>query len=432
MSRKIILSLFSFIILVLSCNTTEPPSAEKTITLTLEDAASIEAWIKLTTTNLQRPASLTLMQNEQTRNIINLVSADTLLYINSLLPKTTYTFQASSHSSLSAIKSNKLSVNTLDTTSHDFNLQSFTLGEFGSVVHDVVALGNTNYIAVGVFYLIDETQPYGLAIYSQGEWTFHKLKAELPSSGTTNIFPDGVLAFSLSEMWFANGSVFYWDGINVQPFWISKFPGNPNPLFSDGQFARKIWGNSNSNIYVGGDLGALAHFDGTNWMKIESNTASSITDIWGPEINSSSNGTIYCAALDFNLQNNGIIKVFEENSKVEQLNWDLSNFIITLWLKNELPIYAGGLETFVNRNGMWDMLEFSGSSVPLKIRGQKLNDIFIVGSSGLIMHYNGVNWYKITEQVFESDIFSSISLYNNNIIIGGDFQSRGKIIIGNR
>jgi len=360
------------------------------------------------------------------------VSADTLLYINSLLTKTTYTFQASGHSSLSRITSNKLSVITMDTTSRDFNLQSFTLGEFGSIVHDVVALGNTSYIAVGEFYLIDETQPYGLAIYRHGEWTFHKLKAELPTTGTTFIFPDGVLAFSLSEMWFANGSVFYWDGINVQPFWISKFPGNPNPIFSDGQFARKIWGNSNSNIYVAGDLGALAHFDGINWKKIESNTASNITDIWGPDINFSSNSTIYCAATDFSLQNNGIIKVFEDNSKVEQYNWDTGEFIVTLWLKAEFPIYAAGAETFVNINGVWDIIEFNSSSVPLKIRGRELNDIFVAGSRGLLMHYNGVNWYKISDQVLESDYLSSISLYNNNIIIGGQFQNRGKIIIGNR
>lgn len=432
MSKKIVVLIFSSIIFILSCNTTQPPPLEKAITLTLEDAACNEAWIRLTTTNFQLPASLTFKQNEQTRNIINLVSADTLLYINSLLPKTTYTFQASGHSSLSGITSNKLSVITMDTTSRDFNLQSFTLGEFGSVVHDVVALGNDNFIAVGEFYVENEDQTYGLALYNNGTWEFKKLIAFAPNNVPVNIRPTGVLAFSMNKVWLVDGSVFYWDGVNIQPYWISKFPGNPNPIFSDGQFARKIWGNSNSNIYVGGDLGALANFDGINWKKIESNTASDIIDIWGPEINASSNGTIYCAALDFNLQNNGIIKVFEENSKVEQLNWDQGKFIFTLWLKDELPIYVGGLKTFVNRNGMWEMIEFGGSSVPLKIRGKELNDIFVVGSSGLIMHYNGVNWYKITEQVLESDIFSSISLYNNNIIIGGEFQNRGKIIIGNR
>ena len=82
---KKVLIFLGLIISISACNTTEPPPAEKTITLTLEDAASIEAWIKLTTTNLQLPKAITIKQNNQTRKTINLVKADTLLYIDSLL-----------------------------------------------------------------------------------------------------------------------------------------------------------------------------------------------------------------------------------------------------------------------------------------------------------------------------------------------------------
>ena len=96
MPKKIVVLLFIFIGLLQSCNTTEPPPAEKTITLTLEDAASIEAWIKLTTTNLQLPTTITLKQNNENRSTINLDKTDTLLYIDSLLPNTTYSFQVSS------------------------------------------------------------------------------------------------------------------------------------------------------------------------------------------------------------------------------------------------------------------------------------------------------------------------------------------------
>ena len=85
------------------CNTTEPPP-EVTITIKLEDASSIEAWINLTTSNLQLPTSITLKQNTQARSVINLDKADTLLYIDSLLPNTSYNFQAASHSGLSGIR----------------------------------------------------------------------------------------------------------------------------------------------------------------------------------------------------------------------------------------------------------------------------------------------------------------------------------------
>ena len=82
MSKKIVVLLFIFIGFLQSCNTTEPPPVEKTITLTLEDTASIEAWIKLTTNNLQLPTDVTLNHNDQTIETINLITSDTLLYID--------------------------------------------------------------------------------------------------------------------------------------------------------------------------------------------------------------------------------------------------------------------------------------------------------------------------------------------------------------
>ncbi len=99
MSKKIVVLLFSFTLLVLSCNTTEPPPPQEekpTLTLTLEDASSIEVWIKLTTTNLKQPATVTLKQNNTVTQDIVLSYADTVIYIDSLFPNTTYNFQASS------------------------------------------------------------------------------------------------------------------------------------------------------------------------------------------------------------------------------------------------------------------------------------------------------------------------------------------------
>jgi len=87
-----ILALF----LVFSCNTTEPPpnGDKPNLTLKLEDVSCIEAWIELTTTNLHLPATVTLMQDGETRETLEVITADTLLYIDSLLPNTSYIFQS--------------------------------------------------------------------------------------------------------------------------------------------------------------------------------------------------------------------------------------------------------------------------------------------------------------------------------------------------
>ncbi len=124
---KKIISLFGLIVLILSCNTTEPPptkppAPKPEITLAQEDASAIEAWIKITTTNIELPAAITLKRNNAVEQTISLLAKDSVIYIDSLLPKTTYTFQAFTQSSNQSFKSNELSVTTMDTTSHNFNL----------------------------------------------------------------------------------------------------------------------------------------------------------------------------------------------------------------------------------------------------------------------------------------------------------------------
>ncbi|MCH9029576.1 MAG: glucosyl transferase, partial [Bacteroidetes bacterium] len=149
------------IILFVSCNTTEPPSPpppeeKPTLTLTLEDASSIEAWIKLTTNNLQLPATVTIKQNDTVVQDIVLQKKDSLIYIDSLLPKITYTFQAITQSSNQSITSNELSVTTMDTTSHEFTFETFTFGTIGSsVLRDVAIIDENNIWAVGEIYLND-------------------------------------------------------------------------------------------------------------------------------------------------------------------------------------------------------------------------------------------------------------------------------------
>jgi len=86
MSKKIVVLLFSVIGLLQSCNTTEPPLPGTNITLKTEDVSSIEAWIKLTTNNLQFPATIILKQNNSVTQDIVLSNADTVIYNNLHIP----------------------------------------------------------------------------------------------------------------------------------------------------------------------------------------------------------------------------------------------------------------------------------------------------------------------------------------------------------
>lgn len=112
---------FSSLIL-LSCKKDNPvpPEQQPQVNLTLEDISCTEAWLKLSTSNISLPADVELQKDGSLFKTINLNVPDTVLYIDSLLPKMTYSFKSIIQSVNLSITSAALPVTTMDTTSHNF------------------------------------------------------------------------------------------------------------------------------------------------------------------------------------------------------------------------------------------------------------------------------------------------------------------------
>src|SRR5690606_25107073 len=149
------------IIFFTNCNTTEPPPADdRKLTLTFEDASCIEAWINITTENLQLPATINILINDSLSHISILNTQDSLIYIDSLLPNKTYIFKAELSgigNPGSGIQSKELSVTTMDTTSHNFTWQFFEFGDPGisSFLFDAFIFNENKIYVVGEIYLND-------------------------------------------------------------------------------------------------------------------------------------------------------------------------------------------------------------------------------------------------------------------------------------
>ncbi|MFN3695775.1 MAG: glucosyl transferase, partial [Ignavibacterium sp.] len=76
------------------CKQSTEPKLEAELKLELEDASCTEAWIKLSATNLQSPATINLLKDGNVAQTISLWrDADTVLYVDSLLPNQTYRFK---------------------------------------------------------------------------------------------------------------------------------------------------------------------------------------------------------------------------------------------------------------------------------------------------------------------------------------------------
>lgn len=434
MSGKIVVLVLCFLILVLSCNTTEPPSLEKTITLTLEDASSIETWITLKTTILQLPATITLKQNNQIQSTINLVNADTLLYIDSLLPNQQYTFQAIAQLSNQSFTSNELSVTTMDTTSHDFTWQSWTFGDPGisSVLYDVAIIDDNNIWAVGRVYLNDSTgqidsEGYGMVRWDGNSWEVIKLFWTHPQGFVWSLLPFGIYAISENNIWLVAGDVHHWDGQTLISHLIGNFPGNPNPILEEGQYPERIWG-SNNIVYTVGLQGAIAYFDGSNWIRIDAQTDGDIFDILAAE---TSDVTVFCP-LNF-VQNPSNDKIFKitQTDKIEYLDYDRGT-VYSVWTKSGFPLYACGSGIYENKAGFWNEVNFGEIYLRRMIRGNNLNDIFVIGALGFAGHYNGKTWKQYNELELSSNIFNSIAVKGDLVVIVGRKDLKGLIVLGRR
>ena len=417
-----VLLIITLSLFIISCNTTEPPpppdDEKPTLTLKLEDVSCIEAWITLTTTNIQLPANIALEQisptGDTTSQILSLNTKDSLLYIDSLLPNQTYQCQASSIENPAT--SNELSITTLDTTSHIFSYQTFELGEpltgNSSILYDVAILNENNIWGVGEIYMLDslgqsDPEPYAIAHWNGIEWNL--MKVYYHDYGTTQKFAGKlktIFAFGPDSIYVcSSANLLKWengDWIEKAFFMISvPFNGQVN----------KMWGTSGNNLYFAGNSGAIYHFMGQTWQQIASGTELPLIDIYSidgneiyaPGINVSEvKGVLLKGnAAQFSVMINS--EIIDESELFEKLYGDLAS----VWVDELGTVYAGGNLLYRYKNNEWNYVtslpeNFIGGNpgsyyrgALSSIRGNASNDYIIAGERNTLRHFNGVTWEQI-------------------------------------
>ena len=429
----------SFALLLKSCNTTEPPPPppngdKPTLELTLEDVSCIETWIKLKTTNLQLPATITLKQINPTGDSLSqyfiLNTQDTLLYVDSLLPNKTYQYQVSSIEH--QVSSNELSVTTMDTTSHDFIFETFTFGGTAgsSTLYDVAIINEDNIWAVGEI-LVADTSQNGYTMYNAVHWNGSDWKLKRIMFYTICGQPH--------QNAYAASSIF---AFSVNDIWVAMLGSQIARLNDTTQIAtqcipisvRKLWGSDNQNIYAVGVNGKIAYYNGTLWTRIESGTEISIIDVFGVVNQTNNQHKVFCAVSDI-INNPGQYKILtiSENNYIDSLHWNLDRSTASTWSNNGWIVYASGGGVFNNKTRSWE----EERSIPLyytnRIRGNGLNDIFVVGDFALLAQFNGKKW-NVYQELLQLPLtsFNSITVNENIIAIVGYNGEKALIIIGRR
>ncbi|MCC7092713.1 MAG: glucosyl transferase, partial [Ignavibacteriaceae bacterium] len=79
--------------------------------------------------------------------------------------------------------------------------------------------------------------------------------------------------------------------------------------------------------------------------------------------------------------------------------------------------------------GVWDEIDLYPVGTN-SVRGNSSNDIFIVGDSGAIFHFNGVSWKMLNTP--NNKGYSKVAIRGNIVVICGNYQGQGLIEIGTR
>jgi hypothetical protein len=430
-----------------SCNTTEPPpppdETKPTLTLAIDDASCTEAWLQLTTKDLTLPAELTLIQynpsGDSVTQTFSLSTADTLLYIDSLLPNQNYKFKVAVNTANNPQPTtNQLTVTTMDTTSHNFTSQSWTFGTIGSsVLYDVAIIDENNIWAVGEILIADTSQngytTYNAVHWDGNEWELKRIPYYFNSQAYYHPI-QSVFAFNENDIWFCGNGVMNWDGTNFRSIGISPIIWGPYQM-------NKIWGSGKSNLYIVGNNGSIAHYNGTNWQRIESGTTLNINDIWGDFNEKTQEWEILTVASNFGTSLEKEILQIKNNS-VTKLTlspqmWPLK----TVWFISNKQYYVAGAGIYQKRllsDSIWknNILDFT-TFTTTSLRGNDVNDVIAVGAYGDFLHFNGVSWkIDYQEPLLNNGSYTKVTIKGNLVVaVGGNnlsINSEAVILVGRR
>ncbi|MDD3558812.1 MAG: hypothetical protein PHW27_09575 [Melioribacteraceae bacterium] len=425
------LLLISYFLFLNSCNSTEPPKPEPTesLTLSLIDITSKEAWIKIEPKGLSFPLELLLFQDEYLREALYLRESDTIYVDTSLEPSTTYIYQIRE----SEPESNKLQFTTKGITSSEFSWESWTFGDASqSLLYDVKIIDNKIWV-VGSIYMKDSlgnTDPnaYNAVYWNGSQWDLKRLRYFGQCSVVKYPPLYSLWAFDSTKILLTNGgSIASYDGTNV------NLDCNINSLINGVIY--RLWGNQTlDSVYVIGSNGSILSNKTGRWRIIGTDTDLDFTDIikWDTPYKSS---IFAIAGRLFSGRNSELYEITENGASL---------FEGSALGTGAHSIYAEGMKMYVVGGHKYEYLiglnEFNNITSEVsnrflnKLDGQEINDIIGVGTNLEIVHFNGIEWTSIPIDPPSSEYGEYFSVdYTNDIICAvGIIGAKGIITVGRR
>ena len=438
---KISIALIVLAIAVLAgCNKETPDEPSRgTLSLRAEDASCTEAWLKASTALV--PATVALVRDNQRVKTYRLSTRDSLLIDENLLPNHLYSYQIQKLGVDSGMieMSTSVQVMTMDTTSHNWLFDPMlSLGDgSSSVLYDVAIIradpDSQLVYAVGEINVLDtngqfRTPPYNVAKWDGKKW---ELSTVLFHGGYAPI--RFIFAFHENDIWFGMGYLIHWDGRAFNDIDVPAFYGAGSS---------KMWGSVDGRLYVVGNDGIIAYSPnrGVTWQHLESGTRLTFRDIWGATDPRTGKEEILAIASTYTPDLQGSVVLGISGNSVTSLSTDgMSPDMHGVWFVPGRGYFAVGAGIHQKRrlsDSLWSVYPPGVVTryYSAEVRGQDINDVFVVGSFGEVVHFNGRSWARYFSDIpLPVGALGSVAIKGNLMIAVGQINaSKAIILIGRR
>lgn len=301
-----------------------------------------------------------------------------------------------------------------DTTTHDIIWEADTLGDWNSRLSAIWGSSPNNIWAAG--WIVRGDWGTNLVHYDGEKWEDYDY-FEANFNGMFGLDSNNIWAVGYNLGPYDEALVAQFDGIEWKTVYVDiNVPG----LFA-------VWASAPNDVFAVGSKGTIIHYNGSTWEVMQTGWNKNLYDVWG----FGSNDVFACGGNNPTVGDTSKPLLLHYDGNTWESLLDTINYpersIETVWGSSPDNIFFQG---YYKENGLyqgnitegWNFVPIPDDNNDMnKIRGSSDHNIFIVGSFGIAVHYNGINWQMYPELLKEpgGPTFWDVMVFDNMVFIVG-------------
>lgn len=380
------------------------PEKKVDISLFAEDKALDEVWFKVLLSDSLPGNKIQIFRNNVLAIEFGITGKDTIVKISPVALGDVSNYQAVLLKD-TAVKSKSTIVthSVLDTTGHSITWNLYKIANYG-FLYDIAVIDENTIWAVGDFYNDFNEPDYNLAIWNGSSWELKRIKFET-NQDTIFGFLFNIYAINKNDVWLCGGWPIHWNGNKLKTIQLSYGFWN--------QRITEVWGTDSNNIYIGGDSGNIAHFNGKNWSKINTGCPDiSFTSITGDK----DGKNVWFVGNEGGYSNTALLN--HSNNKTSKLYYGttINGTYLACWTNRNDRVYVVkdfdlAIQYRTDKPELKIIIEIP--EAPYAIDGNNINDLYGCGPDGYLFHFNG-------KSVIEYKTFNNRGLKLVNLSVKGN------------